>query len=322
MNKSRNLTRAEALIKAMADPATGDGLVVEDRSDQVLLRGLMENGLPLQESSDGVFSLITHTELITEEQVRSILDDKALSQIKKIECLKIIDSTNALLLRAELPSEGCHLAIAECQLEGKGRRGNHWLTPFGSQLALSMGCRIRDLTGVQTLPLFLGMSLVEKLQGLGFHGLGLKWPNDLYLYGKKMGGILVETSKDASGWKIVIGVGLNLSQDASLEQQIDQPVAFLNSQPVSEQYGRHELVGFIVESILTARSQQEQGVDLQEGWSSMDLCHGKAVRVITDEGVLTGVGAGITRQGAFILNTEDGTGTRAFHSGEISLRLE
>lgn len=306
----------------MADPATGDGMVVEDKSDRSLLRALKGYGLPLQEYSDGVFSLNSHAELITEEKIRSILDNGVLSQIKKIKCLKIIDSTNALLLRTDLPSEGYHLVVAEWQLEGKGRRGNHWLSPFGSQLALSLGCRIRDLAGVEALPLFVGMSLAERLQGLGFHGLGLKWPNDLYLYGKKMGGILVETSKDASGWKIVIGVGLNLSKDASLVKQIDQPVAFLNSQPVSEQYGRNELVGYVVESVLMARSLQEQGVDLQESWSSVDLCHGKPVRVITDEGVLTGVGAGITRQGAFILKTEDGAGAKTFHSGEISLRLE
>ncbi|NIQ54189.1 MAG: biotin--[acetyl-CoA-carboxylase] ligase, partial [Gammaproteobacteria bacterium] len=108
--------------------------------------------------------------------------------------LETVDSTNRYLLDAGAPA-GSRLraCVAGAQTAGRGRRGRQWVSPPGANLYLSVSRTFAGGTDpVRGLSLAVGVAVAEALEGLGVTGLALKWPNDIQLAGRKLGGILVE----------------------------------------------------------------------------------------------------------------------------------
>ena len=111
------------------------------------------------------------------------------------------------------------LMVAEEQVEGRGRLGRTWHSTKGD-LMFSLLLRPKSLAPIHAPPLTLlvGLSLLRCLDEAGVH-CQIKWPNDLYIDGKKCAGILTEMStagKHVS--KIVVGVGVNIKEKKELEE--------------------------------------------------------------------------------------------------------
>ncbi|HVF11357.1 MAG TPA: biotin--[acetyl-CoA-carboxylase] ligase [Abditibacteriaceae bacterium] len=132
--------------------------------------------------------------------------------------LRTVASTN------EVAHEWAHagaphgaLVTAEQQTAGRGRRGRAWSSPAGEGLYLSLILR-PAMTAPQVSRCTILASLataraVEKQTGLGTH---TKWPNDVLLHGRKIGGILSEAhSENGQVAFIVIGLGLNVNQESA-----------------------------------------------------------------------------------------------------------
>jgi BirA family transcriptional regulator, biotin operon repressor / biotin---[acetyl-CoA-carboxylase] ligase len=123
-----------------------------------------------------------------------------------VEVLPSIDSTNSeLMRRARDGSLAPTLLVALEQTAGRGRRGRSWVGQPGAALTFSLGLPLQpvDWSG---LSLAVGVSLAESLHP----EVRLKWPNDLWWQGRKLGGILVETASAGGQRHVVVGVGLNL----------------------------------------------------------------------------------------------------------------
>jgi len=131
-----------------------------------------------------------------------------------VEVLEEIDSTNTeLMRRARAAALDPVLLVAERQTAGRGRLGRGWHSQAGQSLTFSLGLSLapRSWSG---LSLVVGLSLAEQLHA----DVRLKWPNDLWLMGRKLGGILVETAGHADEREgprsVVIGVGINVARPA------------------------------------------------------------------------------------------------------------
>ena len=126
-----------------------------------------------------------------------------------------IDSTNShLIARAANETIDGVACIAERQTGGRGRRGRTWLTPPGSNIALSLGKSISiPISEVAPLSLVVGLAAVNALARVGVNDVKLKWPNDVLLNGAKVGGILIElagyreSAHDHSGYRRQHGIG-------------------------------------------------------------------------------------------------------------------
>lgn len=136
-----------------------------------------------------------------------------------VEVLPEIDSTNTeLMRRARDGLLDPVLLVAETQTAGRGRLGRDWHSRAGQSLTFSLGLPMNP-SGWSGLSLVAGISLAEHLHP----EVRLKWPNDLWLQGRKLGGILVETSSQSGGPAsgstprlVVVGVGINIARpDAS-----------------------------------------------------------------------------------------------------------
>ncbi len=136
---------------------------------------------------------------------------------KKILYLPTCQSTNdeaADLLRQGTGLEGT-VVITDEQTAGRGQRGNQWLAKAGENFTLSLILRPHFLLPGEQFRLNIAISLgvFDFLEPyLGSH-LTIKWPNDIYVNNRKLGGILIENSLQGSRVEsAIVGIGLNINQ--------------------------------------------------------------------------------------------------------------
>ncbi|WP_375056266.1 bifunctional biotin--[acetyl-CoA-carboxylase] ligase/biotin operon repressor BirA [Zobellella sp. DQSA1] len=239
----------------------------------------------------------------------------------RVEVVPVIGSTNQYWLESIARLEKGDVCLAECQTAGRGRRGRPWVSPFGGQLILSLYWRLEQgMAAAMGLSLVVGIAVVEALAEQGFDGVQLKWPNDLYLNGRKLAGILVEMSGTAGGpCHLVIGMGLNLLLPKSEQGRIDQPWAELSD--IGDIQDRNALVVALVSYLhrYLALFEREGIAAFREQWNRLDYFNGKPVRVLMGEQEVNGIARGIDDQGALLLELDTGE-SRRFLGGEISLR--
>ncbi|HET9465785.1 MAG TPA: biotin--[acetyl-CoA-carboxylase] ligase [Gemmatimonadales bacterium] len=112
-------------------------------------------------------------------------------------------------LAADGAGQGTAVMAGE-QLEGRGSRGRSWHSPPGG-LWLSVLFRPPVIEGLEVMSLRAGLAVAEAVEALIQKPLQLKWPNDLVLDGRKVGGVLCEArwQGESLGW-IAVGVGMNI----------------------------------------------------------------------------------------------------------------
>jgi BirA family biotin operon repressor/biotin-[acetyl-CoA-carboxylase] ligase len=135
---------------------------------------------------------------------------------KEIIHLSDIDSTNnfaAKLLSQNLCQNGA-VIMADVQTQGKGQRGNIWLSESGKNLLSSFVFKPDNLSVENQIALTwaTSLSLLETLRKFNIEAL-IKWPNDIFVGGKKIAGILIENQLQGSRISCsIIGIGLNINQ--------------------------------------------------------------------------------------------------------------
>lgn len=229
------------------------------------------------------------------------------------------DSTNTRLLEAEAVQDP-QAALAEFQSGGRGRRGRQWISPFGANLYLSFAWSFAQWpAALSALPLAVGVVCARVLADFGA-GTGIKWPNDLWVNGRKLGGILIEHRGETGGpCRVVIGIGLNVAMSAAQAGSIAQPWISLQ-EAAGRKVSRNELAAALLARLAQALPQfdQEGFAPFLADWQRYDLTANQRVRVeaaVPYEGIARGIDAG----GALIVECEGQR--RAVHSGEVSLRL-
>ncbi len=139
------------------------------------------------------------------------------------------------------------IVIANTQNSGRGREGNSWESPRGN-IYLSVGKTLNTRT-LPGLSVRIAIHVVSRLNSLlKGEKLRIKWPNDIYFYDKKAGGILVESKITAETARIAAGIGLNIAV-SPLENAACLPE--LSALPLEN------VEQFLVEAILTAFSDMD-----------------------------------------------------------------
>ncbi|MGL5032041.1 MAG: bifunctional biotin--[acetyl-CoA-carboxylase] ligase/biotin operon repressor BirA [Aeromonas sp.] len=246
---------------------------------------------------------------------------QAKSPIAPVHCFAVIDSTNQYLFERVNELQQGECCLAECQTAGRGRRGKPWISPFGCQLILSIYWRLAPgMAGAMGLSLAMGVAVVQALESLGYQGVELKWPNDLYYQGRKLAGILVEMSSSAStGCHLVIGLGLNMALPEREGDKIDQAWAELRH--INGQLSdRNQLAACMIEHLQRAlQTFEQQGLaSFVEDWNRLDHFAARPVRLLMGEQEIRGIARGIDDRGA--LQLETAAGLTSYLGGELSLR--
>lgn len=242
-----------------------------------------------------------------------------------IEVLDSIDSTNTRLMQRAAAGAASGLVLAaEAQTAGRGRRGRVWRSAVGSTLTFSLLWRFaqgaRELAG---LSLAVGLALARALRDAGATGVSLKWPNDVVLPSGKLAGILIEMQGDVLGPSAaVIGIGVNVRADPRVAEQVDQPLADLET-ATGKPVDRNALLARMLAELSGVLGSFTQGgfAPLREEWQRLHAHQDRRVRLLLPDGEsLAGIARGVADDGVLLLETE--SGVQGFHSGELSLRGE
>ena len=212
-----------------------------------------------------------------------------------------IDSTNRLA--KELAQSGCPewtLVLADFQSRGRGRLDRTWESPPGANLMLSLVLRPGLELGHAFLPtMAAAVSMARAVEAeTGLRPL-LKWPNDLFLKGRKLAGVLTElkAAKGRVEWAVV-GLGLNVSA---------HPPG-LGATDLARELGRSVDRAALVRGYLM-ELKERAGADpetLRQEWTGLSYTLGRRVTVDDQGKKVTGLAIGIDEQGALILETEQG----------------
>lgn len=137
--------------------------------------------------------------------------------------LSSVDSTNSAARRALEELEPHDLEsrpavfVAWQQTAGRGRGGRSWKSPAGAGLYASVLAPVTAPRALEALPLLMPVVLCRALANLGVV-CGLKWPNDLVVEGRKLGGLLIEAvSSGSSPRAAILGLGINYGRPRSPE---------------------------------------------------------------------------------------------------------
>lgn len=264
-------------------------------------------------------------ELLSATQITAALTPIAADLLTKLEIYQRIDSTNRYLSDCAHQVSSGQVCLAETQTAGKGRRGRQWISPFGSNLYLSLLWHYpNDLSSIVGLSLAVGVAVIRALHSLGLTEIGLKWPNDIYWRKQKLGGILIEVSGETGGsCHAVIGLGLNLYLPLKETATINQPWTDLSQINDTISYSRNKITGLLLNHLLPVVAQFD-GDGLKAylpEWRAADVLVNQAVNVYIGAQKIEGVVVGIDDNGLLLLKNSEGE-IKTFASGEVSFHRD
>ncbi len=236
---------------------------------------------------------------------------------RKIVCHPLVTST--MDVAAELIAKGERegtVVAAESQLRGRGRRGREWNSARGTGLWLSLILepRVSPLLASR-LTLTAASAMAEAVEAVCDLSPQVKWPNDLYLNGRKLAGVLTEMSGEMDIVRyLVLGMGINVNNEAA-----EFPLA-LRGQATSIYLatGRHTdrrvLLAAFLRYFERYYSRLKKG-DLQgmlAGWRQREMTLGRQVVVKRPRQQLKGVAVNLGEDGALIVRRQDGVEERVY----------
>ena len=187
-----------------------------------------------------------------------------------------IDSTNSWLIKQkDIDGKIC---LAENQTSGRGRSGKSWIGYSNSSILISLGWGLngRDIQG---LSLVSGLAVMQSLLQFNVSDVKLKWPNDVFISGKKVGGILIEIS----GSHCVIGIGLNVSMPNAANELIDQP--WIDLQSAGFDVSRDELVVSLIRNhdVLLTSFSENGFAGFMDQWNAVNVYKDQMVEAVCGE---------------------------------------
>ncbi len=211
-----------------------------------------------------------------------------------------IGSTNdRARILAERGTRRGGLVVAREQTAGRGRHGGRWASESGNGVWMSVVLSRADAT--PQLPIVIGVACAEVLEEQSGVSVLVKWPNDLVIEGRKLGGILVERG---SGW-VVAGIGINLARVPSkAELESDRPALTPTSlaEHASAVPSIRTLSGLLARRVLDLLDSANAVAVALEAFNGRDALRDR--KVLTEE-YGAGIARGIDRDGMLLLELDD-----------------
>ncbi len=239
---------------------------------------------------------------------------------KTFYCHDRVESTSDLA--RDLANRGTPegtLVLAEEQIAGRGRQGRQWYAPHGSSLLMSLVFypKLEPLQ-VQRLTMACSLATAEAITETTGLPVGLKWPNDLLVDGRKVAGILTETAVTGQHLAfVVVGMGINVNFDRALLQDVAPQASTLASE-AGHNLSRQTLLRTILLQIEAWMPTIYQPETLQKAWSSRLQTLGSEVTVTNQGTIVHGLAEAVDADGALLVRDDQGRLHRLL-AGDVTL---
>lgn len=231
-------------------------------------------------------------------------------------------STNAELMATASRDDG-RVSVLVChhQTAGRGRRARQWFAWPGATLTFSARWLFPKASAAPAgLSLVAGLAVATALENCGVSGVELKWPNDVQIHGRKLGGILVELSRDRAGLSAVVGIGLNLSFPVGAGVPDRSDVTSLSEAMEDLPETEHLLARILIAQHGMFATYTQTGFDaFAAAWNQRHAHANLPVTITGEREILMGTCVGVDVDGALLLQTPEGE--RRILAGDVSLRL-
>ncbi len=241
---------------------------------------------------------------------------------KEIFFYETVGSTNTVGAELfEKASEGA-VVLADSQERGRGRRGRTWISPAGVNLHMSVILRpkmeIRDATLITIMAAVACATALRKATGLD---VSIKWPNDLTVSGKKLGGILTDL-KTEKGMIVaaIVGIGINVNSDTDTFPGEVNKIATSVKKETGNLYAREAITVAVLGEIdrwYTILQRADNNMLLSE-WKRLNSTLGKQVAVTLGEETFNGVAEDIDDEGRLLLQLPSGE-IKRISSGDLTV---
>jgi BirA family biotin operon repressor/biotin-[acetyl-CoA-carboxylase] ligase len=229
--------------------------------------------------------------------------------------LRRTDSTNARARELAIAgAPGGLVVTADEQSAGRGRQGRSWFAPAGTSLLYS--ALLRPLGERPLLPLAVPLAVCDAAESL-VPGIrcGLKWPNDVWIDGRKVAGVLIESRPGEDSWA-VIGIGINVAVPPdAFPDELGGTATSLAADATGETHPRVSDALATLNDVLPAWVDADAD-EILGSFRERDALAGRRIGWGVDEGEA----AGIDDRGHLLVRTDSGE-THALGAGEVHLTL-
>lgn len=221
---------------------------------------------------------------------------------RKIIFLPECGSTNDEARKLAFKGAAHHsIVLTEFQTAGRGRRGQAWSCPQGEGLACSMIVRPKAAPALWSRhALAAGLALAEALDGFGLSA-GVKWPNDVWVGGKKICGILVEAGSDF----VIVGIGLNINV-RMFPDNLAHPATSIALE-TGAAVSREEVLVSLLHRLRVRLEQIDAGFpELMKAWATRCVLTGNQIELESNGRLTTGCMEGLSANGELLVRTPGG----------------
>ena len=261
--------------------------------------------------------------LLSKKKILRNVKEANLINLDRIYIVKKTSSTND---DAKISLRKDNLKItaffAERQTSGRGRNKRNWISPFGKNIYFSFAWKADlNLNQLDGLSLATAVVVAKSIQKTIPAKIGIKWPNDLMISNKKMGGILIETKAiDKNISEVIIGIGLNVNMSPEEGSAINQQWTSMSNYADSL-LDRNLIAGITLNSILQLSAEfKELGFSFyKKSFQDLHVLNKKRCVVSFPKGEkLYGNVIGVNDRGEILITNNDNT--LALSHGEVSIR--
>lgn len=285
------------------------------------IKQLQEEGYEIEAVPNRGYRIVGCPDIIAAEEVESRLQTRWMG--RPVKYFESITTTNqyAKKMGEEGAAEGL-LVIADEQTQGKGRAGRVWKTLPGTAIAMTLLLRPKlPPSRISMVTLVMGLAVASACREMYDLPVGIKWPNDVVIHGKKLCGILTEMSTEMMAVNyVVIGTGINVNI-REFPEEIRQVATSLELELGCET-NRAELIAVCMKYFEEYYEKFLKAGDLSllmEPYNALLLNRNQGVRVLEPGHEYTGTALGINKEGELLVRREDGSVT-AVYAGEVSVR--
>ena len=270
------------------------------------------------------YKFVNRTEKLLQWEITTKIKSKFIG--RRIYYFDEIDSTqNYALQISNNTNENGAIIIAEKQTHGKGRLNRKWYSPEGGiwlSVIIHPEFQISDAT---IIPLAASLALCESIKKVHKIKTDVKWPNDITIDGKKVAGMLIDTSIQGNKVEnLVLGIGINFAVNIQqIEKRLKNSPNFYGVTSLFPEKNRPSKIELLVQFLLELEKVinsliKGKNTQIIRDWSKHTNMFGKTISVNTGNGKISGIAKKIDSDGALIIKT--GTKNRRIFVGDVTLR--
>ncbi|MEB3101297.1 biotin--[acetyl-CoA-carboxylase] ligase [Ferviditalea candida] len=285
------------------------------------IRHLRKQGYEFEAVPRLGYRLVKVPDKLDEEQLAKLLKTEVMG--RRVHMYETVESTQTAAREWFSKGEGeGTLILAEQQTAGRGRLGRKWHSPAGKGLWMSLILTPRiSLHFAPQLTLLTAVALCRTIHRMSGVPIGIKWPNDLLINGKKVSGILLESHAEDDRLQVVVagvGISVNMGETDFPEELKDIATSLLLE--TGKTANREELLAeFLYEFEQLYQLYHERGfAPIRALWEALSISIGRLIRIQTHNGWVSGKAEAVDEMGALVIVQEDGSKTKLY-AGDISV---